>query len=265
MKTDPGIKKLRWIMLLVMLFDLVITLFGQPRVYWTKPLTANEGDPLVRYFIQRGLMPILLISLVYAAVVFTLVSVLPRRLLHLPVRCRILNVETRPRRARPCRARPAVIASRRETTPPPAPRLSSVVLTVKWPLETSARAGEASARRSATEEKTRARVRRGRSSIIMGDERDGDGCPSPRGAKDHSFRVMADEPEKSVSSTKIEPRVKQCPCPGSKGHFRARPSRNQRERTKSPNLCRVRLCSPRLGLGKRGGWWWERIRRTCRL
>ncbi|MDB6174365.1 MAG: hypothetical protein JWL59_3676 [Chthoniobacteraceae bacterium] len=63
-----------------MIFDLTITLVGQPAAYWMTPMAANEGDPLVRYFMRQGLVPLLLISVVYAAVIVTLVSILPARI-----------------------------------------------------------------------------------------------------------------------------------------------------------------------------------------
>src|SRR5437773_1830043 len=80
MKTDTVIKRVRWIMLLVMLFDLIITLVGQPAAYWKRHTAAVEGDPLVRFFMHQGLVPLLLISIVYAAVVMILASVLPRKI-----------------------------------------------------------------------------------------------------------------------------------------------------------------------------------------
>ncbi|MDB6155608.1 MAG: hypothetical protein JWL90_4061 [Chthoniobacteraceae bacterium] len=43
-------------------------------------MAANEGDPLVRYFMHQGLVPLLLISVVYVAVIITLVSILPTRI-----------------------------------------------------------------------------------------------------------------------------------------------------------------------------------------
>ena len=48
MSTDLSIKRLRWIMLGAMLFDLLITLAGQPVTYWVDPTAAVEGNPVVR-------------------------------------------------------------------------------------------------------------------------------------------------------------------------------------------------------------------------
>jgi hypothetical protein len=77
--TDRGIKRLRWVMLSVMTFDLVVTLAGQPASYWHKPTTANEGDPIVRLVMHQGVVPLLLVSVVYGVTILAIVSVLPRR------------------------------------------------------------------------------------------------------------------------------------------------------------------------------------------
>ena len=76
---DIIIKRLRWVMLAVMIFDLVITLLGQPATFWKNPATANEGDPIVYAVMQRGLPMLYLISIVYGLGCVALVSVLPRR------------------------------------------------------------------------------------------------------------------------------------------------------------------------------------------
>ena len=79
MTTDPGIKRLRWVMLLVMIFDLAMTLAGQPASYWHKPATAQEGNPVVRLIMHQGIVPLLLVSIVYATAIVAFVSLLPRR------------------------------------------------------------------------------------------------------------------------------------------------------------------------------------------
>jgi hypothetical protein len=80
MNTDPLIKRLRWIMLFVMTADGAITLLGQPASFWTDPQSANEGHPVVRFFMHYGLVPFLIAAVAWAAVVVTLVSALPRRM-----------------------------------------------------------------------------------------------------------------------------------------------------------------------------------------
>jgi hypothetical protein len=51
---DPAIRRLRWVVLLVMLADFALTLIGQPPSYWRDPGNANEGAALVRFFLARG-------------------------------------------------------------------------------------------------------------------------------------------------------------------------------------------------------------------
>ena len=66
-------------MVLAMIFDLAMTLAGQPASYWHKPTTANEGDPIVRLIMHQGIAPLLLVSVVYCGVIVAVVSLLPRR------------------------------------------------------------------------------------------------------------------------------------------------------------------------------------------
>jgi type II secretion system (T2SS) protein G len=79
MKSDNAIQRLRWLMLSVMLFDLLITLVGQPMTYWQNPATALEGDPIVRLVMHQGLLALILVSVLYGAAMFVLVSRLPRQ------------------------------------------------------------------------------------------------------------------------------------------------------------------------------------------
>ncbi len=79
MKTDLGIKRLRWVMLAVMIFDLLITLAGQPVSYWHQATTANEGDPIVELVMHQGVVPLLLVSVAYGLAILALVSFLPRQ------------------------------------------------------------------------------------------------------------------------------------------------------------------------------------------
>ncbi len=43
--TDQTIRRLRWVMAGVLLFDTVNTLLGQSSTYWQHPGTADEGTP----------------------------------------------------------------------------------------------------------------------------------------------------------------------------------------------------------------------------
>ena len=78
--TDKIVKRLRWVMLGVILFDNINTLVGQPSSYWQHPETVQEGNHLTHFFISRGFMPFCLYELVYMAAAFLLASIAPRRL-----------------------------------------------------------------------------------------------------------------------------------------------------------------------------------------
>jgi hypothetical protein len=85
---DLIVKRLRWVMLGVMLFSMIATLAGQPRVFWTSPERAIRFDGLSIYdhtnhkfefFLGHGWEAYLLACAVYFGAAFALVSVLPRR------------------------------------------------------------------------------------------------------------------------------------------------------------------------------------------
>ena len=77
---DKVVRRLRWLMIAVMFFDLVNTLAMQPNVYWEHPERALEANHFFRIFLSRGLAVYLPAAIVYAGGAFWLVSVLPRRL-----------------------------------------------------------------------------------------------------------------------------------------------------------------------------------------
>jgi hypothetical protein len=78
--TDKTVQRLRWVMLGVILFDNINTLFGQSSNYWQHPETVQEGNHLTHLFISRGYIPFCLYELVYMAAAFLLASVAPRQL-----------------------------------------------------------------------------------------------------------------------------------------------------------------------------------------
>ena len=78
--TNPRMKRLRWVAMLLIAVDAFVTIMGQPAGFWSNPGIAREANPLFAWFLLRGLPPFILILLCYAGVVFYLVSVLPRRL-----------------------------------------------------------------------------------------------------------------------------------------------------------------------------------------
>jgi hypothetical protein len=78
--SDTVVKRLRWVMFGVILFDNINTLFGQPSSYWQHPETVQEGNHLTHFFISRGYMCFCLYELAYMAATFLLVSIVPRQL-----------------------------------------------------------------------------------------------------------------------------------------------------------------------------------------
>lgn len=75
---DQIIRRLRWVMLGVMLFDPLVTLLGQPGSYWHHPETVLEGNPIWNWFMMRGWLAYVVADLVYCLAAFRLVSFLPR-------------------------------------------------------------------------------------------------------------------------------------------------------------------------------------------
>jgi len=78
--TEDIIRRLRWVMLLVMLIDTACTLAGQPPAYWHDPSKANEIEPVVRFLLVRGVLPFAVAALLYLGGVFYLVSVAAARI-----------------------------------------------------------------------------------------------------------------------------------------------------------------------------------------
>jgi hypothetical protein len=78
--TNKVVKRLRWFMMGVILFDNINTLFGQSATYWQHPETAQEGNRLTHFFISRGWLSFCLYELADMAVAFLLASLAPRRL-----------------------------------------------------------------------------------------------------------------------------------------------------------------------------------------
>jgi len=73
------VKKLRWMMLGVLIFDMINTISGQPASYWHDHATANEGFPPSRFFIMQGMPVYLLYNLVLFTFYFFLVTYLSGR------------------------------------------------------------------------------------------------------------------------------------------------------------------------------------------
>lgn len=74
------VRRLRWVMLAVILFDIAITLYSQPASYWTDPSTVEEGNRLFHLIMAKGYKVSLLVDVFYVGGSFLLVSILPWRL-----------------------------------------------------------------------------------------------------------------------------------------------------------------------------------------
>jgi hypothetical protein len=71
--------KFLWLLAAVIVFDFGITMLGQPASYWHHPHTADEGNPVFRWFMIRGAFVDLAFIFGYVAGVVALVSRLPRQ------------------------------------------------------------------------------------------------------------------------------------------------------------------------------------------
>ncbi|HZZ29557.1 MAG TPA: hypothetical protein VFE46_16290 [Pirellulales bacterium] len=76
---DEILRRLRWVMFGVMLFDPILTLIGQPGSYWAHPETVHEANGFWRWFMVRGWSDFVLMHLLYDLGAFWLASTLPRR------------------------------------------------------------------------------------------------------------------------------------------------------------------------------------------
>jgi hypothetical protein len=71
--------KLLWLLAAVIAFDFGITIFGQPASYWQHPHTADEGNPVFRWFMFQGAWCYFGFILAYIAGVLALVTLLPKQ------------------------------------------------------------------------------------------------------------------------------------------------------------------------------------------
>lgn len=74
------VRRLRWLMLGVILFDMAITLIGQPASYWTDPSTVHEENDLYHIIMSKGIGFLFVTDLIYLTSSFFLVTFLPLRL-----------------------------------------------------------------------------------------------------------------------------------------------------------------------------------------
>jgi hypothetical protein len=77
---DEANKRLRWLMAVVILYDPINTLIGQPASYWIHPETVNEGNLFLRNLMIQGWYVYFIVDLIYCYFMFWLVSILPKKL-----------------------------------------------------------------------------------------------------------------------------------------------------------------------------------------
>jgi hypothetical protein len=80
MTTDPILKRLRWLMILVIFIDGVVTIVARDRGFWRELDTSGGAGKILYPVLQHGYLGVAAFSLAYAGVAFALVSLLPRRL-----------------------------------------------------------------------------------------------------------------------------------------------------------------------------------------
>jgi len=87
LSADPIARRLRWVMLAAMLLNTLITLLAQPATYWQNPQSAirfdaqpihTQTNPIFDFFLARGCLAYLAVSLASIAAIFLVVSLLPR-------------------------------------------------------------------------------------------------------------------------------------------------------------------------------------------
>jgi hypothetical protein len=88
---DRIVKRLRWVMVGVIIFDKLNTLFGQPATYWQHPETAEEMNHGVYHFLSGGFPTYLFYSVVSIIVLFLFVSIIPRKIALIVIFVAILN------------------------------------------------------------------------------------------------------------------------------------------------------------------------------
>lgn len=71
--------KLLFLLAVVIAFDFLVTVLGQPASYWLRPHTAVEGNPVFRWFMFQGAACYFVFIAAYIVGVVILVSRLPRQ------------------------------------------------------------------------------------------------------------------------------------------------------------------------------------------
>ncbi len=73
------IKRLRWVMVFVILFDFANTLLGQPSTFWQHPETMNEHNRLIHSIAAHGYWAVIVFMLLYTLGAFLFVSLVRKR------------------------------------------------------------------------------------------------------------------------------------------------------------------------------------------
>jgi len=84
---SPIVSKARWVMLAAIASSGMLTLWGQPQIFWSDATKAIRGDglsihattnPVFDFFLGHGALPFIETNLLYMTVAFFAVSRLPR-------------------------------------------------------------------------------------------------------------------------------------------------------------------------------------------
>jgi hypothetical protein len=67
-------------MLSTMLFDIFLTLLGQPSSYWVHPDSLSERNSQTHYYLAKGISVYVAYELILILILFLLASTLPRKL-----------------------------------------------------------------------------------------------------------------------------------------------------------------------------------------
>ena len=75
---DQIVRRLRWVIVVALFSDFLLTSLGQPSSYWHNPEMVHEGNSMIRWFMLRGWVAYAVMDLFLCAGLFLLASILPR-------------------------------------------------------------------------------------------------------------------------------------------------------------------------------------------
>ncbi|ORT50847.1 hypothetical protein ST37_07875 [Vibrio sp. qd031] len=78
---NPYTRRIKYLALFSMLFDLTLTLIGQSETYWSSSgVEVNEANELFHYFSSHGSLSFVASLLAYVAIMFGLITYVPTRI-----------------------------------------------------------------------------------------------------------------------------------------------------------------------------------------